>query len=163
MRRLTLLVVAATFLVLATQALGLPPFTTARKTSPPHGAQAELVALATGCHARFDRLVVRGRFGTPGYDVRYVKRVIADPSGRRVRLLGKKRILVVLRNARGHTHGGTLLLPSVRTPLCPNLRQVKLAGDFEGVVSLGLGLRRKTGFRVFRLGGPTRVGVDVAR
>jgi hypothetical protein len=162
MRRLTLLVVATMFLALAGKALGLPPFTTARKTSPPHGAQAELFSLATGCHAKFDRVVVRARFGTPGYDVRYVKRVIADPSGRTVRLLGKKRIRVVLRNARGHTQGGTTLLPSVTTPLCPNLRQVKLAGDFEGVVSLGLGLRRRTGFRVFRLTGPTRVVVDVA-
>ena len=47
------------------------------------------------------------------------------------------------------------------TPRCPNLRQVKLAGDFEGVVSFGLGLRRKTGFRVFRLTAPTRIVVDV--
>jgi hypothetical protein len=29
-------------------------------------------------------------------------------------------------------------------------------------VSFGLGLARKTGFRVFRLTGPTRIVVDVA-
>jgi hypothetical protein len=39
---------------------------------------------------------------------------------------------------------------------------VKIAGDFEGVVSFGLGLRRKTGFRVFRLTAPTRIVIDVA-
>jgi hypothetical protein len=44
----------------------------------------------------------------------------------------------------------------------PNLRQVKPSGDFEGVVSFGLGLRRRTGFRVFRLSGPARVVIDVA-
>jgi hypothetical protein len=38
---------------------------------------------------------------------------------------------------------------------------VKLAGDFEGVVTFGLGLKRRTGFRVFRLTGPARVVVDV--
>ena len=43
------------------------------------------------------------------------------------------------------------LLPSTLTPKCSNLRQVKKAGDFEGVVSYGLGLSRRTGFRVFRL------------
>jgi hypothetical protein len=32
----------------------------------------------------------------------------------------------------------------------------------EGVVSFGLGLRRTTGFRVFRLTGPARIVVDVA-
>ena len=48
------------------------------------------------------------------------------------------------------------------TPQCPNLLQVKKAGDFEGVVSFGFGLRRMTGFRVFRLTNPTRVVIDVA-
>jgi hypothetical protein len=54
------------------------------------------------------------------------------------------------------------LLPSTITPGCANLRQIKKAGDFEGVVSFGLGLRRKTGFRVFRLTAPARVVIDVA-
>jgi hypothetical protein len=48
------------------------------------------------------------------------------------------------------------------SPLCANLQQVKAVGDFEGVVSFGLGLRRKTGFRVFRLTDPTRIVIDVA-
>jgi hypothetical protein len=77
-------------------------------------------------------------------------------------LLGTKRIRVLIHNARGHTKGETILLPDVRTPRCPNLRQIKLAGDFEGVVTFGLGLRRKTGFRVFRLTGPRRIVIDVA-
>jgi hypothetical protein len=150
------------FLVLAAVAFGLPPFTTAPKSAGGSGGQAELFATATGCHSTFDRFVIRTRFGTPGYDVRYVQRVIADGSGKPVPLRGTKRIHVVVHNARGHTQGGTNLLTSVMTPLCPNLRQVKTAGDFEGVVSFGLGLSRKTGFRVFRLTGPTRIVIDVA-
>jgi hypothetical protein len=47
------------------------------------------------------------------------------------------------------------------TPLCSNVRQIKAVGDFEGVVSFGIGLRRMTGFRVFRLTAPTRIVVDV--
>jgi hypothetical protein len=78
-----------------------------------------------------------------------------------VQLLGTKRIHVVVRDSRAHTSGGAQLLPGTLTPLCSNLRQAKLAGDFEGVVSFGLGLRRKTGFRVFRLSAPTRIVVDV--
>jgi hypothetical protein len=157
-----MLVALASTLALAGVALGLPPFTTAPKSSPGSGGQAELFGIATGCHKNFDRFVVRARFATPGFGVRYVRRVLAEGSGLPVPLKGTKRIRVVIRNARGHTKAGTNLLPAVRTPLCPNLRQVKLAGDFEGIVSFGLGLRRKTGFRVFRLTGPKRVVVDIA-
>jgi hypothetical protein len=161
-RATAILVTLASSLWFAAVAFGLPPFSTAPKTSAGSGGQAELFGIAVGCHPTFDRFVVRGRFATPGYDVRYVNRIVADGSGRPVSLLGTKRIRVVIRQARGHTSAGANLLPSVRTPLCSNLRQVKKAGDFEGVVSFGLGLRRRTGFRVFRLTAPTRIVIDVA-
>jgi hypothetical protein len=157
-----ILVTLLSLLGLAAVAFGLPPFTTAAKSAPGSGGQAELFGVATGCHPTFDRFVIRARFGTPRYDVRYVRRIVADGSGRPVALRGTKRIRVVIRNARGHTQGGTNLVPRVKTPLCPNLRQIKTAGDFEGVVSFGFGLRRKTGFRVFRLTGPTRIVIDIA-
>jgi hypothetical protein len=161
-RAAAILVVLASFLSLTAAALGLPPFTTAAKTSPGSGGQAELFAAAAGCHPTFDRFVIRARFATPAYDVRYVNQIVADASGKPVSLLGTKRIRVLIRNARGHTSAGANLLPSVITPLCSNLRQVKKAGDFEGIVTFGLGLRRKTGFRVFRLTAPTRIVIDVA-
>jgi hypothetical protein len=157
-----ILVVTAAFCAPTAIALGLPPFTTERKSAGASGEQAELFGIAVGCHPRFDRFVIRARFGTPGYVVRYKRRIVEDGSGRPVRLRGTKRIHVVIRRARAHTEAGARLLPPVLTPLCPNLRQVKDAGDFEGVVSFGLGLRRKTGFRVFRLTGPTRIVIDVA-
>ena len=150
------------FLALTAVAFALPPFTTAPKTAPGSGGQVELSGVAIGCHATFDRFVFRARFGTPRYDVRYVRKIVADGSGATVRLRGTKRIRVLIRDARGHTQSGAGLVPNVRTPLCPNLRQMKTAGDFEGIVTFGLGLRRKTGFRVFRLTSPTRLVIDVA-
>jgi hypothetical protein len=155
-------VTAAACPVVAAAASGLPPFSTAPKSSGSSGGQAEVFAVSAACHPTFDRLVIRARFATPGYDVRYVRRVRQDGSGRRVRLRGTKRIRVLVRDARGHTQSGANLLPRVLDPLCPNLRQVKDAGDFEGLVTLGLGLRRKTSFRVFRLTAPTRIVVDIA-
>ena len=149
-------------LCLATAALGLPPFTTAPKSAPGSGGQVQLSNNRTGCHATFDRFVFTARFGTPSYRVRYVRKIIADGSGATVNLQGSKRLRVIVRDARGNTQGGTNLLRNVITPNCPNLRQVKVAGDFEGIVTFGLGLRRKTGFRVFRLTAPTRLVVDVA-
>jgi hypothetical protein len=147
---------------LAADAFGLPPFVTAPKASLGGGGQAHLSGVATGCHRTFDRFVIRARFAAAGYDMRYVNQIVADPCGRPVPLRGTKRIRVVIRHARGHTKGGKNLLPGVRTPLCPNLRQIKKARDFQGIVSFGLGLRRKAGFRVFRLTGPTRIVIDVA-
>jgi hypothetical protein len=161
-RAATGLAAVACFLAVAAVALALPPFSTAPKTAPGSGGQAELFGVAVGCHATFDRFVVRERFATPGYDVRYVAQIVADGSGNPVALLGAKRIRIVIRPARGHTQGGANLVPAVMTPLCSNLRQVKRAGDFEGVMSFGLGLRRRTGFRVFRLTAPARLVVDVA-
>jgi hypothetical protein len=161
-RVLAAILAALSVLAMASVALGLPPFTTTPKASAGRGGQAELFSVAAACHRGFDRVVIRARLATPGYDVRHVTRILADPSGNPVPLLGTKRIRVILRHARGHTTGGANLLPGTITPLCSNLRQVKRAGDFEGVVSFGLGMRRATGFRVFRLTGPTRVVVDVA-
>jgi hypothetical protein len=161
-RAAAILVALASSLFFAAVAFGLPPFTTAPKAAIGSGGQAELFGVAAACHPTFDRFVIRARSATPGYDVRYVSQIVADGSGQPVSLLGTKRIHVVFRHARGHTSAGANLLASVTTPLCPNLRQIKKAGDFEGVVSFGLGLRRKTGFRVFRLTAPARVVIDVA-
>jgi hypothetical protein len=149
-------------LAIAADALALPAFTTAPKTAAPQGDAAELFNVAAACHDTFDRFVIRARFATPGYDVRYVPRIFADPSGRPVSLLGAKRIRARFSLAAGHDSRGRNLLASTLTPGCPNLLQVKKAGDFEGVVSFGLGIERMTGFRVFRLTNPTRVVIDVA-
>jgi len=143
-------------------ARALPPFTTAAKQAGGSGGQAELSGATAGCHSSFDRFVVRTRSATPGYEVRYVSRIFEDASGDPVSLLGTKRLKVLVRDARGHTEGGTNLLPNVLTPRCPNLRQIKNAGDFEGLVTLGFGLRARTGFRVFRLSAPSRLVIDVA-
>ena len=51
----------------------------------------------------------------------------------------------------------------VRTPRFPTLVQVKEAGDFEAVVSFGIGVRHRAGFRALHLSGPGRIVLDVAR
>jgi hypothetical protein len=152
----------AVFVAVGSGASALPAFSTAPKTSPDTRDPALLRGAAAGCHATFDRFVVQASLNDPGYDVRYVPRIVSDPSGRPVTLLGATRIRVVLKLAGGHDNRGTNYLPATLTPRCPNLLQIKKAGDFEGVVSFGLGLRRVTGFRVFRLQSPRRVVIDVA-
>jgi hypothetical protein len=161
-KRAALLVSAVVLLGYAASALGLPSFTTAPKVSAGSSGQAELFSIAAGCHSGFDRFVIRARFATPGYNVHYVNAIPPGPSGIPVSLPGAARLHARIEPARGHTAQGAALLPGVLTPLCANLRQVKVVEDFEGVVRFGLGLRRRHGFRVFRLTNPTRIVVDVS-
>ena len=48
------------------------------------------------------------------------------------------------------------------TPGYPALKQVKLSGDFENVLSFGVGVSRTAGFQVMRLQSPDRLLIDVA-
>jgi hypothetical protein len=156
------LTVATVLLAGPSGASALPPFTTAAKTSPAGGGQAEVYGISAACHSGFDRYVIRARSAKPGYAVKYVSRIFEDGSGDPVSLLGTKRIRVYVRDARAHTQRGRNLVPAALTPRCRNLRQIKKAGDFEGLVTFGLGLNRRAGFRVFRLTAPTRIVIDVA-
>jgi len=164
MTRHSIGIALAALLAAPAAAYGLPPFSTDPKSAgPDDGGQTELSGVSVACHKRFDRFVVTAHDVTPAaYRARYVKRIIADGSGDVVALRGRKRIRLLFPTARAHRESdGAPLVPRVVTPLCPNLRQVKLAGDFEGVVTFGFGLRAKTGFRVFRLTAPDRVVLDV--
>lgn len=158
----SLLVATVAFLAWVGVAIGFPRFTTASKVSPAGAGQAELFSIVARCHASLDRFVIRARFAIPGYNIRYLRRIPSGPSGVPVSLPGSARLHVRIQEARGHTDpGGAILLPEVLTPGCANLRQIKRVEDHEGVVRFGLGLRRRTGFRVFRLTHPTRIVVDV--
>jgi hypothetical protein len=150
---------------LAGAATALPSFSTApsARAGAPGTLQAQLTGISVGRHATFDRIVFRFSGGRPSARVRYVTRVIQDPSGRTVVLRGRSFLRIVLQPARAHTANGSgTTVPRTITPLFPSLRQLRLAGDFEGVVSFGAGLSRRAGFRVFTLTGPQRVVVDIA-
>jgi hypothetical protein len=57
---------------------------------------------------------------------------------------------------------GTQTMPDKVTPALPQVRQLGLAEDWEGVVRIGIGLDHRAGFRVLELHDPVRVVVDVA-
>jgi hypothetical protein len=168
MRRklVAMLVVSGSFVSFVAVAFGLPPFTLGEKSAPAGGGiQPELYHLAVACHPAFDRVTITARFGVPGYDVKYVSQVVGDPSGNPVTLMGHAKLLIVIRPARGHTSSGGAVLPNVVYPTphaCPNLKEVKVVGDNEGVVSFGVGLAHKKGFRIWRLYYPTRWAIDIA-
>jgi hypothetical protein len=54
-------------------------------------------------------------------------------------------------------------LRKFRTRNLANVMAVVITGDFEGVLSVGVGMRKQTWIRTFTLTGPTRVVIDVGR
>jgi len=129
------------------------------------GTAGDLVAIRTARHGTFDRVVFQfaGR-NRPGYSVEYVPRVTQDPSDRPVPLRGSAFMQVVFQGASTMDVQGRKVYtgPATITPGLPTLKQIKLAGDFERVLSFGIGLDHKAGFQVQSLTGPSRVVIDVA-
>ena len=131
----------------------------------PAGAQSTptLVAVRAGRHAGFDRVVFEFRGGVPSTRrIRYVDQLTEDASGEPVSLAGGADLEVVFDGANAHDDGGRpTVSPRRFSPGFTALREVAQTGDFEAVVSYGLGVDRQRPFKVSTLGGPSRLVIDI--
>lgn len=147
----------------------------AARPAPPTGTEEVAVErspaeppLVTGVryagHAGYDRVVIDLQGPMTGYTVTWVERLIQDGSGDPIPVRGGAYLNVALSPAAAHTESGdpTWEQEPVRRVDLTNVRSVVKVGDFEGVVSVGIVLNRKAGFRVVELSDPTRLVVDVA-
>lgn len=169
---------AVTLLLAAAAAVGVPATASAAaapacavawgslaRTSAPLGT-APAVAVRTGRHACFDRVVVEVAGPLGGYDVRYVPQVVQDGSGLPVPVPGGARLQLVVHHPAYDANGNAT--PAVRDVAVPGyrtLRSVVFAGTFEGYTTYGVGTRARLPFRVTVLPGPgghTRLVLDVA-
>ncbi len=161
-RRITIAVgavaiaVAGVLTLTAGPAAALPAFGTGPVAGGP--APVTVTAVTVGSHTGFDRVVFTSTSAV-SWEVRYVPQVTNDPTGAPIPLLGAADILVVVHGTDWIAHPSAQ--PNI-TPGFPALRQVRGAGEFEGVLSYGIGQQRKAGLRVFTLTGPDRLVVDVA-
>lgn len=103
--------------------------------------------------------------GLPAYAASVVKTVYSDTKGDVVPLAGQVLLRVVFRGATtwcpesaARTYAG----PHVLTPYYPRLLVVSTAGDFEQVLSFGMGLAAPGPYRMYALTGPDRVVLDVS-
>lgn len=122
-------------------------------------------AVRAGQHGCFDRLVIDLSGGRqPSFNARYVRRIVAQGSGRVLRVRGSAKILIVVRGPAGaHYNANAVNLANVSG--FKTFRQVRGAGSFERVTAIGLGVRAKLPFRVFELGSSQagwRIVIDVA-
>ena len=109
----------------------------------------------------FDRVVVDISGELPGYTARYVSEVRQDGSGRQVSVPGAYHLLVVFHPAQAHTESGTATVRGIHRTDLRMLESYAIVGDYEGYVSIALGLNGKKGYRVGEL--PGRVYIDVRR
>jgi hypothetical protein len=127
--------------------------------------RSAVLKVRAGQHACFDRLVIDiGKGAAPGYRVEYVKRIIQDASGKVIHVRGGARlhIAVLAPAGKGFPVNGHHI---ANVSGFKTFRQVVGAGSFEGVTSIGLGVRARLPFRVLTIAGPgqhSRLVIDVA-
>lgn len=135
-------------------------------TTPAVAAQqtSTLVAIRAAHHPDYDRVVFEFTGPVPAQrTVGYVPELIGDPSGLPVPVAGDAILQVRMAPARGHDDNGNVTYgPTRRTYPLPNVIQVVNSGDFEGVLTFGIGLAQRTNITVFALTNPSRVVVDIA-
>jgi hypothetical protein len=133
-------------------------------------SQAPLVNVRAGRHQCFDRLVLDLRGKADGYRVGYVPAVTSDGSGAVIPLRGGAKLQITLQAPAHDANYNLTFRPANRNEVVNvagwrTFRQVAFAGIYEGVTTLGLGVRARLPFRVFTLDGPgsdSRIVIDVA-
>jgi hypothetical protein len=131
----------------------------------PAGAQSAptLVDVRSARHPGFDRVVFEFRGAVPQHTVRYVGQLVEDGSGKPVSVAGAADLEVVFHGANAHTEDGTPSVgPKRFSPGLTAVKEVAQIGDFEAVVSYGIGLDRRRPLTVSTLSGPSRLVIDVS-
>jgi hypothetical protein len=138
----------------------LGAFTCTDRSGGPASAAATVTAIRIAHHDGYDRLVIdfASSNAMPQYQLtrQATSTFIRDASGQPVTLQGSAGIRVVLRNS-----DIASAVPNDVKPNLPEIREVTQIGNFERVVSYGVGLSTPACFRVLELSAPTRLVIDV--
>jgi hypothetical protein len=158
---------AAAFLTLALAATGILAVNTSTGQAIPPSARTtatpRLIDIQAAHHPGFDRVVFRFDGGLPSRrSVGYVNRLTGDPSGAPIPIAGRAILRVVFSPAAAHDDAGNVTTPSRFAFALPNVMSVVRSGDFEAVLSHGIGLAQGSSFHMFTLTGPSRVVIDIS-
>ena len=127
-------------------------------------AMPTLVAIRAAHHAetppKYDRVVFEFSGPVPYLRIEYVTQLIADGSGAPVRTDGKAIVSVQFTPAQAHNDQKKVTAPNNINLKLPLVKQIVSAGDFEGVVTYGIGLARKADTRILTMGNPLRIVID---
>jgi hypothetical protein len=127
-------------------------------------ATPKLVAIRAAYHREmtphYDRVVFEFSGPIPFLKIEYVKQLIADGSGLPVSIAGRAILFVHLTPANAHNDRGQATVAGRIRPRLPIVKEIVSAGDFEAVVTYGIGLARKTETRILTLANPNRLVID---
>lgn len=119
-----------------------------------------VVAVRVGQHDGYDRFVIEFSGAIPGYTVmrQPSPQFTQSPKGTIFLLEGNAGVLVRLYPVTGWT---SYSAPTYFHPQFPFLREARQAENYEAVQQWGLGISGTPALRVFTLGSPSRLVVDV--
>jgi hypothetical protein len=127
-------------------------------------AVSTLVAIRAAAHPettpRYERVVFEFIGPVPLITVQYVNQLIGDGSGLPVSITGRAILQVTMKPAQAHNDRGQSTAPTRIKLNLRNVKEVASAGDFEAVLTYGIGVDRNTETRVITLDNPSRVVVD---
>jgi hypothetical protein len=133
----------------------------------PAGAQSApqiptLVEVRAGGHTGYDRVVFEFRGAVPEHRVGYVDQLVEDGSGNPVSVAGAADLEVVFEGANAHDEDGTpTTSPRRFSPGLTAVKEIAQLGDFEAVVSYGIGVDQRRPIEVSTLSNPSRLVIDV--
>ena len=135
------------------------PFTCTDRSGGTTGASSQLSTIRTAPHDGYDRIVFEFSSQIPSYDLTRQDSAtfVRDASGQPVTLDGSVGIKLVFRNTDAASS-----VPTDAKPALTSVREIAQIGNFERVLSYGIGLASSQCVRVLELSGPARLVVDVA-
>jgi hypothetical protein len=147
--------------VVAILGLGLPFLSPAMAETPDRVVLPTLTSVQAQHVGKVDRVTFGFTNGLPDdVHVTWVDTLIHDGSGLPVRVAGAKVLMVGFNLATAHDQNGATIRTRTAYAL-PNVITSVGAGDFEGYVTVGLGVQKRTSYTVTKLQNPDRVVVDV--
>jgi hypothetical protein len=154
---------AVALILAASPALAADSSTATTQTNNQAPAIPVLVAVRSAHHPGFDRITFEFRGPLPSHRIGYVSQLVEDASGEPVHLAGSAAINVVFQGANAHDERGhPTVSPRRFRPGLPSLEEVAQIGDFEAVVTYGLGVDHKVPFKVLEVSTPSRVAIDIS-
>lgn len=151
-----------------------PPTACAPISGGSDGTDVRLVAVRVGTHSGYDRVVFEfappkapsPANTLPKYSVTKVNQVTQDGSGNPVQIGGAALYSLVMQGASGVDLSGpqpviTYTGPKEFKPNFPVLAELEHSGDFENVLSWGIGLKAPRCIKATQLNSPLRLVLDI--
>lgn len=124
-----------------------------------------LVAIRAAHHPeatpKYDRVVFEFNGPIPLFRMEFVKQLIADGSGLPIVIKGEAKLLLRFEATVAHTDAGQPTAPLRLTPNLPVAKEIVSVGDFEGIVTYGVGLTEKRELRLITMANPARLVIDI--